>query len=121
MCSGITTFICIAILLVYAVYDFSAIINREHSNFDVSGEAIEYSGSEKFYFETDCAKPSPQCVKYTNLDNLNNYIRYLYIEIMVYESAKYDCRANTNVSMFMWGTIVGDIKLYHYNIQRIQY
>ncbi len=48
-----------AVLLVYAIYDFSAIFNRDHYNFDISGEALEYSGSEKYYFDTDCAKPSP--------------------------------------------------------------
>lgn len=77
--SGTVTVICIAVLLVYAIYDFAAIFNHDHYNFDISGEALEYSGTENSYFETDCAKPSSQCVKYTNLDNLNNYYRFLKI------------------------------------------
>jgi len=52
--SGLVTVICIGVLLVYAIYDFSAINNRDHYNFDISGEAIEYSGTES-YFNTECA------------------------------------------------------------------
>ena len=85
MFSGLVTLICVAVLLVYAIYDFSAIKNRDHYSFDVSGEALEYSSTETNYFDNDCAKPSPQCVKYTNLDNVNNFIRFLKIEIKVNE------------------------------------
>jgi hypothetical protein len=45
--SGLVTFICVAVLLVYAIYDFSAIQNRDHYNFDISGEALEFSGTDK--------------------------------------------------------------------------
>ena len=103
-------------LLVYAIYDFSAIKNRDHYSFDISGEALEYSSTETNYFDNDCAKPSPQCVKYTNLDNVNNFIRFLKIEIKVNEWPKYDCGSNATVRVLMFGNTVGDLKQYRLKV-----
>ena len=47
--STLLTLVCFSILLVYAIYEFSGIIKREHYNFDISGEAIEYSSIDNFY------------------------------------------------------------------------
>ena len=110
--SGVVTVICITVLVVYAIYDFSAIFNRDHYNFDISGEALEYSGTENYYFETDCAKASAQCVKYTNLDNLNNYFRFLKIQIIVHEHPLYYCKENATVQLIMYGNILGSLKQY---------
>ena len=45
--SGSITIICVSILLVYAIYDFSAIVNRDHYTFDALGEPLYYSGINK--------------------------------------------------------------------------
>lgn len=85
--SGTVTFICLSILLVYTVLDFKAIFDKDHINFDVSGEPILHSKVEEISYDflTNCAKSNfNKCVKYNNLDHIDTFIAKIQIDVLVY-------------------------------------
>ena len=75
VCSGIVTIVLLGLLLSYAIYEFSGILKREHSNFDVTGKSLYFSDilEDKNTFKKACLKSD--CLEYTNLEHLSTFIK----------------------------------------------
>ena len=98
--SGIVTFFCVGILISYAIFVMSAIFNRDHMNFDVTADSLEFSMKNVVDDNyTSVCLGKNDCLQFTLLDLINGLASNLKFDITIKGNSSYDCTSAAIVTI----------------------